>query len=61
MTDLIRSETFSLEELEAETCLALPERDLLQNVVVGVQSQANCAGSSCVAASIGLLITTAAG
>ena len=57
MSDLIRSEPVSLEELEAETCVALPERDLLQNVVLGVQSQANCAGDACTATSTGASLT----
>jgi hypothetical protein len=57
MTDLIRSEPLSLEELEAETCIALPERDLMQNIVLGVQSQANCAGDFCTATSTGASIT----
>jgi hypothetical protein len=31
MADLMVHEPLSLEELHAETCLALPERDLMQN------------------------------
>jgi hypothetical protein len=44
MADLAVHEPLSLEELHAETCMALPERDLMQNVVVAGQGQANLAG-----------------
>jgi hypothetical protein len=44
MADLTVREPLSLEELHAETCLALPERDLMQTVTV-INSNVNGAGA----------------
>jgi hypothetical protein len=44
MADLMVHEPLSLEELHAETCLALPERDLMQTVTV-INSNVNGAGA----------------
>jgi hypothetical protein len=54
MADLMLHEPLSLEELEAETCVVLPERDLMQNVVVAGQGQANLAGDFGVQAGSGI-------
>ena len=48
MAGLSVPETLSLEELHAETCLALPERDLMQKLVI-ISGQANFAVGSVVA------------
>jgi hypothetical protein len=56
MADLMVHEPLSLEELHAETCIALPERDLMQNVVAfNGNAQANAAGDEAVAAAFGVI------
>jgi hypothetical protein len=56
MADLAVHEPLSLEELHAETCMALPERDLMQNVVIGGNAQANAAGDYAIAVATGILV-----
>lgn len=56
MADLTVHDPLSLEELHAETSMMLPERDLMQNVVVAGQGQGNAAGEGALAAGIGILV-----
>jgi hypothetical protein len=46
MADLMVHEPLSLEELHAETCLALPERDLMQNTNINVNLTGSASASS---------------
>jgi hypothetical protein len=46
MADLMVHEPLSLEELHAETCLALPERDLMQNLNVNLNVNGSASASS---------------
>jgi hypothetical protein len=56
MADLAVHEPLSLEELHAETGVALPERDLMQNIVAfNGNAQANAAGDGAVAAAFGVI------
>jgi hypothetical protein len=58
MADLAVHEPLSLEELHAETGVALPERDLMQNlnvVAFNGNAQANAAGDGAVAAAFGVI------
>jgi hypothetical protein len=41
MADLMVHEPLSLEELQAETGMVLPERDLMQVILVAGQAQGN--------------------
>jgi hypothetical protein len=57
MADLMVHEPLSLDELHAETCMALPERDLMQTVVGIIGgAQANSVFSTAVA--VGILVVT---
>jgi hypothetical protein len=50
MADLMVHEPLSLEELHAETCLALPERDLMQNFNFNLSGSASSVFSTAVVA-----------
>jgi hypothetical protein len=55
MAGLSVPETLSLEELHAETCLALPERDLMQTVtIVNTNGAGSGAGSSVFSEGVGV-------
>jgi hypothetical protein len=54
MADLMVHEPLSLDELHAETCMALPERDLMQVIGVIGGAQANSVFSTAVA--VGILV-----
>jgi hypothetical protein len=53
MADLMVHEPLSLEELHAETCLALPERDLMQTITINNTNGAG-AGSSVFSEGVGV-------
>ena len=55
MADLMVHEPLSLEELHAETCLALPERDLMQMVTINnANTNGAGAGASVYSEGVGL-------
>jgi hypothetical protein len=56
MADLMVHEPLSLEELHAETCLALPERDLMQNVNVNINGSASASSVFSTAAAFGVIL-----
>jgi hypothetical protein len=56
MADLMVHEPLSLEELHAETCLALPERDLMQNTNVNISGSASASSVFSTAAAFGVIL-----
>jgi hypothetical protein len=56
MADLMVHEPLSLEELHAETCLALPERDLMQNFNLNISGSGSASSVFSTAAAFGVIL-----
>jgi hypothetical protein len=56
MADLMVHEPLSLEELHAETCLALPERDLMQNTNVNISGSGSASSVFSTAVAFGVIL-----